>query len=223
MNTYLSVHDFLRAPTGQETASLLGNLLRIATGGVAQGATSLPVTPGTTLTLNPYDPITIFDGSNTEVVTVTGSSPISPGAISIPVSALQYAHAAGTSCCSDGRLGSLAEAIIEGSAEVERICRQPLLQATYTNEQLPLQSTRAWIDSSLQLGVRPLQFPVQSVSAISLVFSPSSTMQLDTTQLLLDSVQRIVTVSVLKGLGNGNTYPYVQYIDQTAEGLAQLT
>jgi hypothetical protein len=222
MNSYLSVHDYLRMTTGQETSSLLGNLMRVGTGGVAQGATSLPVAPNTTVNLNQYDLITIFDGASTEVVTVTTNT--TSGASSIPISATQFAHAAGISCCSDGASGSLAEAILEGSAEVERICRQPLLQATYTNETVPLQSSRAWIDSSIALGIRPRQAPVTSVSAITLAFSATSTMSLDTSQVQLDAIGRIVHVPVIKSVNiGGNTYPWSQYLDQTTEGEVQIT
>src|SRR5579859_1760158 len=150
MNSYLSVHDYIRAVTGQGVQTLYGNLMRVrGNAGVAQSAISLPVQPNTTVQLNQYDPITIFDGALTEMVTVTAAT--APGAASIPITPTQFAHAAGVSCCSDGTQGSVAEAVLEGSAAVERICRQPLLQATYTAETLPLLSTRAWVDSSMAL------------------------------------------------------------------------
>src|SRR6266568_16867 len=203
--------------TGQETPSLIGNLFRVGTGGVAQGAISLPVTPNTAVALSQYDNIAIFDGSSTEVVTVSAAT--NAGASSIPISATQFAHAAGVSCCSDGVGGSLAEALLEGSAEVERICRQPLLQATYTNEVVPLQSTRGWIDSSIALGIRPRQSPVTSVSAITLAFSALSSMTLDIAQVQLDAIGRLVRVPVIRSINaGGNTFPYRQRLTQDTEG-----
>jgi hypothetical protein len=224
MNSYITVHDYARAVTGQGITSLLGNLMRVGTGGVTLGATTLPVTPNTTVQLNQYDQITIFDGASSEIVTV-GAAGASVGASSIPISACAFAHAAGTSCCSDGTgPQSLAEAILEGSASVEQICRQALLQATYTSESLPLASTRAWVDSSLRLGIRPRQFPVQSVSAITVIFNLSTTLSLDTSQAITDSIARIVTLPVIKTIaGSGNTLPFSTLLDGTVDGFVQIS
>lgn len=220
-NTYLSIFDYLRSNSGHETASLYGNLLRI-NGSVTQGATSLPVTPNTTVQLNVYDPITIFDGASSEVVTVQAST--APGASSITLqSGTQYAHASGTPCCSDGTYGSLAEAIIDASAEVERICNQPLLQATYTNESLSLRTTRAIIDNKNSLLVRPRQFPVTSVSALSFLFATSNTVTLDSGQVLIDSMARFFTVPLLKALGASGSYGLGGFVDPTKSGNVQLT
>lgn len=220
-NSYLSVHDYLRAIQGQETASLIGNLIRVNTGGVVLGATSLPVTPNTTVNLNQYDIITIFDGSSTEEVTVTATT--ASGASSIPITATAFAHAAGVSCCSDGTYGSLAQAILDASAEVERICEQPLLQQTNTGEELPLRTTRAMIDNYSKLIVRARQFPITSVSALAIVFNAGNTVTLDTTQVLIDTLARFFTVPTIKTTGAGNNYVLGQYANPHQDGLVQIT
>lgn len=218
-NTYLTVHDYLRAITGQETSSLLGNLMRLS-GAVIVGATSLPVTPNTTVNLSVNDPITIFDGASSEVVTVTSAT--AAGASSIPVTATQYAHASATSLCSDGTQGSLAQAIIDGSANVERICNQALLQATYTDT-LPLMTTRAMIDNNQQLIVRPRQFPATAVSSASIEYSASNSMTIDASQAIIESPQRLVKFPVVKSVGSGNNYMLFQYLAPNTAGSVVLS
>lgn len=223
-NSYLSAHDYRRATTGQEIASILGNLLRIGPGAVAQGATNLPVTPNTTIALNAYDPVTIFDGSSTEVVQV-GSAGAVVGSPSIPLlSGVQFGHVAGTSCCSDGVEGSLAEAILEGSAEVERICRQPLLLATYT-DLLPLLSMRAAVDNGSRLLLRPRQSPAASVSAITIYFTPNSTLALNTSQATIDSTGKTIDISALDTVqsGNNNALYLLNYLDNATPGDVGVT
>jgi hypothetical protein len=221
-NSYITVHDYLRAVTGQATSRLLGNLMRVGSPGVSPGATSLPVTPATTVSLAQYDQVYIFDGASSEIVTVTANT--SEPASSIPISATQFAHAAGVSCCSDGASGSLGQTIFDASAEVETICRQVLLQQSNANEQLPLVTTRAWIDSALQLAIRPRQFPVQSVSAIALLLPGAAVLNLDLSNLQQSSIARIVTLSTIKVIsGNGNTLPFSSRIDGTTQGFAQIS
>src|SRR6266571_5111148 len=101
-NTYITPHEYKRATTGQEITSLLGNLLRLSSG-VSAAATSLPVTPNTTVNLAVGDPIWIFDGVSSEMVTVTATT--NAGASSIPVTALVYNHSTNTALCSDGTIG----------------------------------------------------------------------------------------------------------------------
>lgn len=221
MNLYISVFDYKNAPTGQETASLLGNLLRVSTGGVAQGGTSLPVTPNTTMQLNQYDTITIFDGSSSESVQVTANT--ASGASSVPITATAYAHAAGTPLCSDGVSGSLAQAIIEGSAHVERYCEQELLAATYS-ETLYLRTMDANVTNDGSLSIRPMHFPVSAVSALSIQTSVATVIQLDATQAILQAKARLIKVPVVKQQGTGASL-LQQYapLDQTAEGWVTFT
>src|SRR5258708_43557 len=130
-NLYLTPIEYKRAAPGHETASLIGNLTRIGTT-LTAGQTTMNVYQATTVALFQYDQITIFDGSNSETVTV-GSAGAIIGSTNIPISAAQFTHASGTVVCSDGTLGSLSDAITVASGFVEDICYQPLLAATYTD------------------------------------------------------------------------------------------
>ena len=201
MNLYISAFEYQKAPTGQETASLLGNLLRVGTGGVALGATSLPVTPNTTVALNQYDNITIFDGSSSEVVQVTATT--ASGASSVPITATQYAHAVGTPLCSDGTSGSLAQAIIAGSAHVERHVEKPLLATTYTNETLRLRSMEAAITSDGTLHFRPRQWPITAVTGLSILLFTGTTLTLDPTQCIISTRAQSVDVPVISTTSGG--------------------
>lgn len=220
VNAYISAAEYLNRITGLSTSALVGNLAR--TGTVALGATSLTVSPALTVALQQWDNLTLFDGANSEVVTVaSGGAAIN--ATTIPISATQYAHSAGTSCCSDGASGSLAEAIIEGSASLESITRQALLQATVTLEMLPMPTTRAWVDSSRQLTIRPRQFPVQSVSAVNVLYG-TATLNLDVSTAMIDSIGRMVTFPTISTTGGGNTLPFSGGgLAQETDGFIQMT
>ncbi len=193
MNTYITIADYLRSPSGHDTTTLVGNVETLSSG-IAAGATSLPVSPALVVAQVSGDRITIFDGANSEVVTV-GAAGATIGATSIPVSATQFAHGAGTSLCSDGTQGSLADMIVNASAQLERYCRQPLLQATYSNERLPLRSMRAAVTRDYQLVLRPKRFPVQAVSAVTASVNNGTTLTLDVAQAFLDADQQLVTLA----------------------------
>lgn len=218
-NIYITALEYKRATTGQEITTLLGNLLRLSSAVSANGV-ALP-TPATTVALNQYDIITIFDGSNSEQVEVTANTP--QNSTSIPVSALQFSHAAGTLYCSDGTLGSLGEAIFIASATVESICEQPLLQATYA-EDYTLRTPAAVINSDLQLWVRPRRFPVTAVSALSIETSVGDTITLDPAQAIIGSTQRLISVPVISALGSGGSLLQLRPpVDQTSSGFVNLT
>jgi hypothetical protein len=219
-NFYITPFEYKRSTTGQEFASLLGNLLTLSSGVSAAGV-SLPVTPNTTVNLAVNDPIWIFDGSSSEMVTVTSTT--NAGASSIPVTALAYAHSTNTPLCSDGPNGSLGQAIEAASAEVENICLQPLLQATYT-ETLQLRTPAASINSDGKLAIRPRRFPVQSISALSLGADVSTLLSYDATQAIIPSNQRRITVPRLLSLGgSSNLASILPAFNQTSAGYVQFT
>jgi len=222
VNTYITPFEYKRATTGQETASLLGNLLRLSSG-VSAAGTSLPVTPNTTVNLAVGDPVWIFDGSSSEMVTVTATT--NAGASSIPVTALAFNHFTNTALCSDGTNGSLGQAIEAGSAEVENICLQPLLQTTYT-ETLQLRTMAASINSDRALAIRPRRFPVQSVSALSMGADVASLLSYDATQAIIPSNQRRITVPTLLSVGGSGSNSLVNILppfNQTSAGYVQFT
>lgn len=207
MNTYLSWFDWQRTTTGLEWFSLVGNTGRIS-GATSAGATSLSVVPALTAQINQYDIITIFDGSNSEMVTATASAAVN--ATSITVSATTYAHAAGTPYCTDGVLGSLADQIIKASQQLETICKQSLFLNTYTNEMLALPTMRAAIDNQFALHFRPRHWPVQTLTSLSITTVPNNTIQYDPTQVIIDSDKQICSMPNMQPLplsGSGQS-PY---------------
>lgn len=191
MNLYTDPYRYLRSASGHDTSTVIGNLSRIASPGVAIGATSIPLTVPTSVTLNTYDIVTIFDGSSSEEVTVTVLA--NQGATSITVSATQFAHSTGTVIASDGKQGSLASMISNASAAIEAYCRQPLLQTTHSNERLPLRSMRAAVTRDYQLVLRPKQIPVTSVSACTASLDATTTLTFDATQAFIDADGQTVT------------------------------
>lgn len=199
MNLYITPIEYTRAPSGQETTSLTGNLVHLS-GAVIAGATSLPVATVLTVALNAYDMVTLFDGSNSEAVQVTAGAAI--GASSISVAPTQFAHATGTVVCSDGRLGSLSQAIEVASATVESICQQSLLQQAYT-ETYNLRSMDASVTNDNVLSIRPKHFPVSAVSALSVFLQNGSAVSMDVTQVVLDARARLVTVPNARPYGIG--------------------
>src|SRR4051794_18579619 len=101
--TYIDVFQYIRAVTGLETESLIGNKGRLSSAALVND-TTLHVTPATTVALSQFDNLTIFDGLNSETVMV-GSGGASIGASTIPLlTGLQYAHAQYTTYCTDGTM-----------------------------------------------------------------------------------------------------------------------
>jgi hypothetical protein len=193
--TYTDPFQYRRAPTGLESDTLLGNLTRLS-GSIALGATSLPVSPATTIYLAVDDQITIFDGANSEVVTVTTATVT--GSSTILVSATLAAHASKVVICSNGTLGSLADMIVDASAWLENICQQPRWQATFT-EQLRAPSMRAAVDVNGAIVIRPRRFPIVSVSSISYQTDPTNVVPLSTAYVTLE--QQLITLPVLAATG----------------------
>lgn len=221
-NAYITPYDYLRASTGQETDSLIGNLTRLASG-VAVGATALPLATATTVALSINDQLTLFDGTSSEVVTVTAIAPI--GASSVQVSATQYAHATGVVVCSDGIAGSLSDRILTASDMVEDITYQQLLLDTHTDT-LALRTMSASISNIGALLVRTLNFPVQSVSGAVVTLPGGNTISFATnTQVTLDSKAHLVKIYPLVPLSNASPTgsPFQSSLHQRTEGAISLT
>jgi hypothetical protein len=193
--TYTDPFQYRRAPTGLECDTLLGNLTRLS-GSIALGATSLPVSPATTIYLAVDDQITIFDGANSEIVTVTTATVT--GSTSIPVSATLAAHASKVVICSNGTLGSLADMIVDAAGWLENICYQSRWQATVT-EQLRAPSMRAAIDVNGALVMRPRRFPITSIVSISYQTDPTNVIPLSTAYATFE--QQLITLPVLAATG----------------------
>lgn len=221
LNLYLDPYAYQRAATGNDISQLVANLCRIKAPGVVQGATTLPLTTPTNAALNLYDEVVIFDGPASEIVTVAATAP--QGGTSLTISATQYAHAAGIAVCSDGPQGALAQSIIDASAALEAYCRQPMFQTLYSNEKLPLRTTRAMITRDCRVLIRPRRAPVQSVSALALLLDATVTYTLDAAQCQIDSEGWLVAVAQVNPTGSSQAYYVRTPIAQTTPGLAQIS
>ena len=139
---YITPFQFMNSPSGLEFQSLVSNISRLSIAG-AVGATSINILPpGLTTVLNLYDQISIFDGANSEVVSVTSSTD-TLGVETIQCTPLAYNHAIGTPICTDGVSGSLAQSIFSASQYLETICRQSLFLTSYVGELLTMPTMRA--------------------------------------------------------------------------------
>jgi hypothetical protein len=199
-NCYIDHFTYLRSPSGLEYASLIGNSARLSSA-VSAAGTNVPITIPTQVQLNQYDHVTIFDGPNSEVVTVASLATVPSSSFTISAPGFQFAHAAGTPLCSDGILGSLADQIMDASAELEAIAYQSLFQATYTGEVLQLPSMDASIDNQRMLVFRPQHIPVTALTALQLGSIQGQPFTLDPTQAFISANQQYVRVPVLNITG----------------------
>ena len=190
-SAYLDIGDYLRAPTNQETASLLG-LNTMLTGAVTAGALTLPVASSSGWAAGP---IWLLDGPWAEVAQVTGAP--DGATLTLAAPGTLQAHAAGVSVSQAGSAGALAETILRASAWVENYCRQGApgdrsLFALPRVERWGLPGPRAWLEPDGALVVRPGHFPIQSVTALSVETSPGAALALDVTQVELPSDGRMI-------------------------------
>jgi hypothetical protein len=219
-STYITPIEYARANTGQETASLVGNVLRLSAG-VVIGATSLPVTPNTTVALAANDRVVIFDGSSSEEVMVT--APASVGANAITTTPIQFAHAQFTALCSDGVRGSLADDIITASDMVEDQCIQSLLLTTRIDT-LSLQTMQASISNDGVLTLKPQNFPVQTVTGVVLN-SGLTSISFDATKASIELGQQLVKFYQLLPTTNPPPQgsPFGAQVSQRTKGTITLT
>ena len=204
---YLSHFDYIASPAGLEYASLLGNSLRLSSAVVA-GATSLPVVSNTTVQLNQFDAITIYDGPLSEQVLVASAT--APGAGSIPIMApfgvpytgLMNDHTQYAPCSSPGTQGDLGTEILKASAWIENVTKQSLWQTTQT-ENLKMPTMRASLDNQGALNFRTRQYPITAISSLYLGVTLATLQQYDQTQCVID-VNELVNVPQLVPVGSGN-------------------
>jgi hypothetical protein len=206
--TYIDFYDYLRMPTGQNTSSMIGNPFRLQAPQTL-GASSLTVPQAAIQQpIYAYSNLYIFDGANSEVVMVSGDI-LGPTTSIALVTPTQYAHSAGATCCTDpvnqdgtpSSAGSLAPVIFTASDEVESICKQPLLQATYT-ETYALQSMQASIDSIGTLNIRTTKSPVSTVTSAVLNTDVIKGQAIPLTSLLVKFKGQLISV-----LGAGGGVP----------------
>jgi hypothetical protein len=183
VSCYVDVPGFVAGAMGVETASLLGGNSTVASA-AAQGATSLVVASGVGFAAGPG---WVLDGPNSEAISITAVA----GATLTLAVGLQAAHAAGVCVATGGAAGSLADVLVRASAWVEGYCGQgrpgnasdPMLFALSRSERYRLPGPHAVLDPAGVLTVRPLHFPVQSVSALTLDWGQGQTWTLDASQI----------------------------------------
>lgn len=193
-NTYIDCFDYTRSTSGLEWQSLVGNMARFTTS-VSSGSSSLTIpavgNQAITTQLNQFDRITIFDGSQTEIVTVA-SAGAAPNTTAIPLTTpTQFTHAAGVPWCSDGAIGSLSDQIVAASVWFEQECYQSLLLSTWTNEALTMPSLLATIANDGTLTFRPRHWPINSISALTLAYTPTTSVGYDPSQVFVDGDHRL--------------------------------
>lgn len=200
-SAYLDVPGYLRATTGQETASLLGlNTTLAGTGTLAAGATTLPVGASAGWATGP---LWLLDGPYSEVIQITGAPDATHLTLAAPGTLL--AHAPDVSLSQAGTGGSLAEALLRASAWIESYCGQGApgdrsLFAVARTERWGMPGPRAWLDRDGVLAVRPGHFPVQAATALSLDDGHGAVLGLDLTSAELASGGRLVEVALPSAL-----------------------
>ncbi len=209
-STYIDYIQYQRMPNGVALGGYLGNSMRLS-GSVVAGATTLSVTPATTVDLHQYDQIYIFDGLNSEIVTVNTDTNFPATSITLQ-SGTVYAHAANIPLCSDGTQGSLGMQLFAAGQWIEDICRQSLYVSTYSNEILSMPTMRASIDEQQTLWLRPRHFPITGFSAISIAIGNVTAISYDPTQAIIDSDRQVVQIPALVPLpSSGSQPPYSLY------------
>jgi hypothetical protein len=204
-STYLDHFAYQRMPHGLSLSSYIGNSARLAND-ISAGATSLPLNTATTVDLNQYDQLYIFDGLNSEIVTVATAAQMP--ATSITVSPTAYAHTQGVALCSDGTAGSLGTQLFTTGQWVEDICHQSLWVSTYSNEILSMPTMRAALDEQGQLWFRPRHFPITSLSSLSLQVGNYTATSYDASQAIIDGDRQLVQVPTLQPVSSGSQPPY---------------
>lgn len=203
VSAYITPLDVQRFRSGLSTSDLIGNSTRLFAPALV-GDTHLIISPATTVQLNQYDSVWVFDGPNTERVTVTTTTAI--GQTSIPTSALQYAHSTGVVVVSDGTGGSLAQEVIDASDVLETICRQSRFQATFT-DMLVLSTEQAAITQDLQLIMKPYNSPIQSVSSV-VVTRFGTTVTYDVSSAVIENGGKSIRIPSLLPIGQNASQVY---------------
>ncbi len=197
-STYVDLPAYLRAPTNQETASLLGLTTTLTGAGCAPADTTLTVASSTGWAAGP---LWLLDGPYSEVVSVTAAPDGSHLTLAVP--GVRFAHTSGVSASQAGTSGSLAELLLRASAWIEGYCRQGSsatdcsLFAVSRSERWGMPSTRASLDRDGVLTVRPGHFPLQSIAALAVEFAPGDALTLDVSQLELPSAGRLIEAPLL--------------------------
>jgi hypothetical protein len=198
ISAYGDVPAYLRAPTGQEAASLLGLNTTIGGGSsVPAGTLSLPVVASAGWAAGP---LWLLDGPASEVAQVAGAPDATHLTLAAPGTTL--AHAPGVSASQAGAGGSLAEAILRASAWIENHCQQGTpsdrsLFAASRTERWGMPGRRALLDVDGILAVRPGHFPVQSVASLAILLPSGAIQSIDVSLAQITGEGRLVEAPLL--------------------------
>jgi hypothetical protein len=198
ISAFSDVPAYLRAPTGQEAASLLGLNTTIGGGSrVSAGTLSLPVVASAGWATGP---LWLLDGPSSEMVQVAGAPDATHLTLAAPGTAL--AHPPGVSASQAGAGGSLAEAILRASAWIENYCQQRTpsdrsLFAASRTERWGMPGRRALLDVDGTLAVRPGHFPVQSVASLAILLPSRAIQSVDVSLAQITGEGRLVEAPLL--------------------------
>lgn len=202
-SAYLDAPGYLRATTGQETASLVGlNTTLGGAGSIVAGTTTLAVVASAGWAAGP---LWLLDGPWSEVVQVTAAPDGTHLSLAAP--GTQFAHLAGLAATQAGAGGSLGEIILRASAWMETFCQQGSavgdrsLFALSRTKRWGMPGGRAWLDGDAVLAVRPGHFPVQSVAALALALPSGAMINLDASLAQVAASGRIVETPLTQAGG----------------------
>jgi hypothetical protein len=120
-------------------------------------------------------------------------------------------------------MGSLADQIVNASAEMENYLLQSLFQTTYT-ETLRMPSPRASIDNQGMLVFRPRHFPIATDTGITIKQNNAAPVSYDATQAIIDGGQQVVNVPwLVAGSGGGSTYSLLPSISRSTNLFLTIT
>lgn len=218
--SYIDQFTYLTSPEGLETGTLLGNSLRLSRLTPA-GSSLLNVTPNTTVTLNAFDTLTIYDGLLTERVQVAAAGAASGSSNILLLNPTQNAHNQYTSLSSPGTLGDLGGEILKAGAWLENITKQSLWATTQT-ETLRIPTLRASFDNQSILTFRTKQYPITAINSLQIGTTQSNFVSYDPTQCFIDA-NELVTVPVLNALGGTSSWPlWPQQMDRASNAYLQV-
>jgi hypothetical protein len=198
LSAYIAVPAYLRAPTGQETASLLGVNTTIGGGSnVPAGTLSLPVGSSARWVAGP---LWLLDEPSSKVVQVTGAADATH--LTLATLGKVNAHTQGVSASQAGAGGSPAKVILRASAWIENYCQQGVsadhsLFALSRTEKWGMPGRRALLDVDGTLVMRPGHFPVQSVASLAVQLPSGATQNLDLSLAQITDDGRLIEATLI--------------------------
>jgi hypothetical protein len=162
------------------------------------------------------DPITLLDGTFSEVVYAT--SAINPSGYTVSCTPLQSSHALGIEYALDGAGGSLGDVLLRAGASLENYTRQSLLLQSYTDS-LRLRISQRAIRHDGGLVLYPSYYPVASMTSLAMQYDGfTDQFTLDPTQFIIDHIRERFFLPYLQLLQAA-----ILYADDLSEGSGLAT